>query len=152
MYIYTYIYIHICIYTYLYTYIFLICIHIFLRTASRCFKLFLKKLFFLTNFASITREYSTELLTLSSQEWGFLSFDQWQHGLGPPGWHSDEEPTCQCRRHRIKPRVRSLGREDPLEKEMTAQSSILAWEIPWSEEPGRLRSLWGHQGRIRLSD
>ena len=34
--------------------------------------------------------------------------------------------------------VRSLGREDPLEKEMAAHSSILVWEIPWTEEPGRL--------------
>ena len=32
--------------------------------------------------------------------------------------------------------VPSLGGEDPLEKEMTIQSSILAWEIPWTEEPG----------------
>ena len=32
--------------------------------------------------------------------------------------------------------VRSLGREDPLEKEMAAHSSILAWKIPWTEEPG----------------
>ena len=37
--------------------------------------------------------------------------------------------------------VRSLGWEDPLEKEMTTHSSILAWEIPWTEEPGRLRSM-----------
>ena len=35
-------------------------------------------------------------------------------------------------------RVRSLGWEDPLEKEMASYSSILAWEIPWTEEPGRL--------------
>ena len=34
--------------------------------------------------------------------------------------------------------VRSLGREDPLEKEMETHSSILAWRIPWTEEPGRL--------------
>ena len=33
-------------------------------------------------------------------------------------------------------RVQSLGREDPLEKEMATHSSILAWEIPWMEEPG----------------
>ena len=33
-----------------------------------------------------------------------------------------------------------LGWEDPLEKEVAAQSSILAWEIPWTEEPGGLRS------------
>ena len=37
--------------------------------------------------------------------------------------------------------VRSLGREDPLEKQMTTQSSILAWKIPWTEEPGRLQSM-----------
>ena len=35
-------------------------------------------------------------------------------------------------------RVRSLGGEDPLEKEMATHSSIPAWEIPWTEEPGRL--------------
>ena len=34
--------------------------------------------------------------------------------------------------------VQSLGWEDPLEKEMATHSSILAWEIPWTEEPGRL--------------
>ena len=34
--------------------------------------------------------------------------------------------------------VRSLGREDPLEKEMATHSSILAWRTPWTEEPGRL--------------
>ena len=34
--------------------------------------------------------------------------------------------------------VRSLGQKDPLEKEMATHSSILAWEIPWTEEPGRL--------------
>ena len=37
-------------------------------------------------------------------------------------------------------RVRSLGREDSLEKGMAAHSSILAWRIPWTEEPGRLKS------------
>ena len=37
--------------------------------------------------------------------------------------------------------IQSLGREDPLEKEMAAHSSILAWEIPWTEEPGGLQSL-----------
>ena len=37
--------------------------------------------------------------------------------------------------------VRSLNWEDPLEKEMATHSSILAWEIPWTEEPGRLQSM-----------
>ena len=38
-------------------------------------------------------------------------------------------------------RVRSLGGEDPLEKEMATHSSILAWRIPWTEEPGGLQSM-----------
>ena len=37
--------------------------------------------------------------------------------------------------------VRSLGQEDLLEKEMATHSSILAWEIPWTEEPGGLQSM-----------
>ena len=37
--------------------------------------------------------------------------------------------------------VQSLGWEDPLEKEMATHSSILAWKIPWTEEPGRLQSM-----------
>jgi len=35
--------------------------------------------------------------------------------------------------------VQSLGREDPLEKEMAIHSSTIAWKIPWTEEPGRLQ-------------
>ena len=55
-----------------------------------------------------------------------LSLLHWQMGslpLVPPGMQ-----------------VQSLGREDPLEKGMTTHSSILAWRIPWTEEPGRLPS------------
>ena len=37
--------------------------------------------------------------------------------------------------------VRTLGWEDPLEKEIATHSSILAWKIPWTEEPGRLQSM-----------
>ena len=37
--------------------------------------------------------------------------------------------------------VQSLGQEDPLEKGMATHSSILAWRIPWAEEPGRLQSM-----------
>ena len=40
--------------------------------------------------------------------------------------------------------VQSLGREDPLEKEMATYSSTLAWKIPWTKEPGRLQS-GGHK-------
>ena len=37
--------------------------------------------------------------------------------------------------------IQSLGQEDPLEKEMATHSSILDWEIPWTEEPGGLQSM-----------
>ena len=47
--------------------------------------------------------------------------------------------------------VRCLGREDPLEKEMATHFSILAWRIPWTEEPGRLQFM-GSQSRTRLND
>ena len=46
--------------------------------------------------------------------------------------------------------VQSLDWEDPLEKEMATPSSILAWIIPWTEEPGRLQSM-GLQSRTQLS-
>ena len=45
--------------------------------------------------------------------------------------------------------VQTLGWEDPLEKEMVTHSSILAWRIPWTEEPGRLQSM-GLQSQTRL--
>ena len=41
----------------------------------------------------------------------------------------------------LQTHVQSLGGEDPLEKETTTHSSILAWEIPWTEEPGGLQSM-----------
>ena len=43
--------------------------------------------------------------------------------------------------------VHSLDREDPLEKEMATHSSILAWEIPWTEEPGGLQSIGSQRVR-----
>ena len=51
-----------------------------------------------------------------------------------PRWFSGKESLCQCR-------VPSLGQEDPLEEEMATHSSILAWRIPWTEEPGGLQSM-----------
>ena len=51
-----------------------------------------------------------------------------------------------------KIRVLSLDREDPLEEEMATHSSILAWEIPWTEELGRLQSMGSQKCQTRLSD
>ena len=44
-----------------------------------------------------------------------------------------------------------LGGEDPLEEETATHSGVLAWKIPWTEEPGRLQSLGLHKGWTRLS-
>ena len=51
---------------------------------------------------------------------------------------------------RRETQVRSLGREDPLEKEMAKHSSTTAWKTPWTEEPGRLQSMG--KSWTRLSD
>ena len=59
-----------------------------------------------------------------------------------PGTLSDKEPTCQCRRHDTQ--VQSLGWEDPLEEGVANHSCILAWRIPWTEEPGGLQFM-GHK-------
>ena len=47
--------------------------------------------------------------------------------------------------------VRFLGREDPLEKEMAIHSSVLAWRIPWTEEPSELQSMGGKESD-KMSD
>ena len=49
-------------------------------------------------------------------------------------------------------RVRSLGQDDPRDKEMATHSSILAWRIPWTEEPGRLPSMGPQKSQTRLSN
>ena len=46
-----------------------------------------------------------------------------------------------------KTQVRSLGREDPLEEGTATHSSVLAWRIPWTEEPGGLQSMGSHRVR-----
>ena len=48
-------------------------------------------------------------------------------------------------------RVRSLGWEDPMEKKMVTRSSILAWEIPWTVEPGGLQSVGSQKVRHDLA-
>ena len=48
--------------------------------------------------------------------------------------------------------VQSLGQEDPLEKEMAMHSSMLAWEIPWTEKPGRIQSMGPQKSQTQLSN
>ena len=58
-------------------------------------------------------------------------------GMGFPGGSDDKESAY------METQVQSLGQQDPLEKEMPTHSSILAWEIPWTEEPGGLHTVHG---------
>ena len=57
-----------------------------------------------------------------------------------PRWLSGKESTCQ-----------SLSWEDPLEEEMVTHSTILAWEMPWTEEPGGLQSMGRQKSHTQLS-
>ena len=65
------------------------------------------------------------------------------HGL--PWWLSGHESACQCWRHGFNPR------EDLLKKEMATHTSIPAWDIPWTEEPGGLQFI-GSRSQAQLSD
>ena len=68
-------------------------------------------------------------------------------GWGFPGGSVGKEPACSA--GDAGDAVRSLGREDPLEEGMATHSSILAWRIPWTEEPGGLYPQ-GHKESTRL--
>ena len=48
--------------------------------------------------------------------------------------------------------IQCLGQEYPLEKEMASHSNILAWEIPWTEEPGGLQCMGSQKSQTQLSD
>ena len=72
-------------------------------------------------------------------EWGAIAFSV-------PGGTSGKESACQCRRCKrdgFSPWVWN----DPLEKKMATCSSIPVWKIPWTEEPGRLQSIWSQRLR-----
>ena len=65
-------------------------------------------------------------------------------------WRGGKESACQCRRgsrFRLNPSIRKI----PLEKAMATHSSTLAWEISWTEEPGRLQSMGSRRLRHDLA-
>ena len=81
-------------------------------------------------FASALPKISKDwLYIITERELRYLS-----DNFGLSWWLSGKESTCQSMEEM---RVRSLGQEAPLEEEMAIHSSILTWEIPWTEEPGR---------------
>ena len=72
-----------------------------------------------------------------------IDIDQWHHC-------NDALMVAQTVKHLStmrETRVRSLGQEDPLEKEMATHCSTIAWKIPWTEEPGRLQSMGSQRVR-----
>ena len=60
-----------------------------------------------------------------------------------PGGTNGKDPTCRGRRRGFDPWVRKI----PLEEGMVTHSSMLAWEIPWTEEPGELQSMGSQRVR-----
>ena len=66
-------------------------------------------------------------MTKHSIAFTYIGFPRWLSGKNSPVVHET--------------RVQSLGQEDPLEEGMATHSSILAWRIPWTEEPGGLQSI-----------
>ena len=89
--------------------------------------------------------------TLPSQ-WK-LSKSKWRYLILPLHyWASLVAQTVKHLPAMRETRVRFLGREDPLEKEMAIHSSTLAWKIPWTEEPGRLQSVGSQRAGTRLSE
>ena len=75
-----------------------------------------------------------------------IYFNTHMNILGLPWWLSGKESTCQGRRYGVQ----SLGQENPLEEGMATHSSVLAWRIPWTEEPGGLQSLRSQRVRHNL--
>ena len=69
-----------------------------------------------------------------------------REGWGFPGGSDGKESAIQ------EAQVRSLDQKDPLEEGIATHSSILAWRIPWTEEPGRLQSIGSQKSRTQLSD
>ena len=86
-------------------------------------------------------EFHSLHLLLHWSEWIYLFIQQVftmsHYVLRLPRWCSGKESTHQCRR--CKRRGFNPSQEDPLELEMATNSSILAWKIAWTEEPGRLQ-------------
>ena len=68
--------------------------------------------------------------------------------MGLPWWLRWQIICLQCRRPGFDPWVKKI----PLVKEMATHSSILAWKIPWNEEPGRLQSIGSQRVRHNCSD
>ena len=86
-----------------------------------------------------TNTYTNFYLLNLCSPWGRKVRHDWVTDLKTIGGTNGKEPTCQYRR--CKRRVWFLGWEDPQEEGMATYSNILAWRIPWTEEPVGLQSI-----------
>ena len=84
---------------------------------------------------------------IPAKEHWFHAFQVLQTLLTSNHWASLVAQRVKCLPVIQETGVWSLGREDPLEKEMATHSSTLAWKIPWMEKPGRLQSMWSQRVR-----
>ena len=112
-----------------------------------------KASFSLSSFTFIKRLFSSSLSALSVVSSAYLRLLKFLPAILIPAYASSSPAflmmysaslvaqTVKCLPAMRETRVRFLGREDPLEKEMAIHSSTLAWKIPWTEEPGRLQSM-----------
>ena len=94
--------------------------------------------------STILHDTTVALLYRLQEEYGSV----WAQG-GFSGGPSGKEPVCQCWR---QIQIQSLGQEDPLEEDVATYSSLLAWRIPWTEEPGGLQSIGWQRVRHDWSD
>ena len=93
-----------------------------------------------SKFKVLTAGWNTSLQSQSSE-------------AGKPGLRGGSELPLVCLAQMVKnlptmqeTQIQSLGQEDLLEEEMATHLSVLAWEIPWTEELGRLQSVWSQRG------
>ena len=85
-------------------------------------------------------------LGMSCQDW------LWEELFGIPSWGDFSSGSAVKNTPAIQEmKVQFLIQEDPREKEMATHSIILAWEIPWTEEPGRLQSMRPQRSQTHLS-
>ena len=93
-----------------------------------------------TSFLWLT-PYSSRMLLKCHSQWRFLTFPYMfhQHSGGLPGGASGKGTLLPMQETRNA--VRSLSWEDPLQEDVAIHCSILAWRIPWTEEPGGVRSV-----------
>ena len=79
---------------------------------------------------------------MSYNPWGYKESDTTEHALNTRVFPGGKESACQCRRHRRLGFHPLVWKRKWQEEEMGTHSIILVWEIPWTEDLGRLQSMW----------